>query len=106
MEWRTLTNGIDCGVFTTRYMKTYKGKTSWLFGFVNENEVKNRHNSQLHLLRHTYISKISLSDYNLERQRIFKETISFDKRLDKERYIKDLDKVIPERLKAFLGKEN
>ncbi|MFS7984723.1 hypothetical protein Hanom_Chr11g00989891 [Helianthus anomalus] len=68
MEWRKLTNGIDCGVFTMRHMETYKGKTPWLSGFVNENEVNNRQNSQLHLLRHRYISKIILSEYNLERQ--------------------------------------
>ncbi|MFS7927954.1 hypothetical protein Hanom_Chr04g00315211 [Helianthus anomalus] len=92
MEWRTLTNGIDCEVFTMRHMETYKEKTPWLTGFVNEDEVNNRHNSQLHLLRHRYISKIILSEYNMERQRIIKETIAFDKRSDKERYIKDLDK--------------
>ncbi|MFS7937861.1 hypothetical protein Hanom_Chr05g00432751 [Helianthus anomalus] len=51
------------------------------------------------------MSNIILSEYNLERQRIIKETIAFDKRPDNERDIKDLDKKIPERLKAFIGKD-
>ncbi|MFS7889964.1 putative Ulp1 protease family catalytic domain, papain-like cysteine peptidase superfamily [Helianthus anomalus] len=28
MKWRTLTNGIDCGVFTMRLMETYKGENT------------------------------------------------------------------------------
>ncbi|MFS7975671.1 hypothetical protein Hanom_Chr10g00883351 [Helianthus anomalus] len=47
-EWRTLTNGVDCGVFTMLHMETYKGKTLWLSGFVKEDEVNNRQNSQFH----------------------------------------------------------
>ncbi|MFS7937883.1 putative papain-like cysteine peptidase superfamily [Helianthus anomalus] len=105
MEWRTLTNGIDCGVFTMRHMEAYKGKTPWFSGFVKEDEVNKRQNSQLHLLRHRYMSKIILSEYNLDRQRITKETIAFDKTPENERDIKDLDKKIPERLKEFIGKD-
>ncbi|KAJ0754724.1 putative Ulp1 protease family catalytic domain, papain-like cysteine peptidase superfamily [Helianthus annuus] len=29
MDWRTLQNGCDCGVFTMRHMETYKGKSPW-----------------------------------------------------------------------------
>ncbi|MFS7937076.1 hypothetical protein Hanom_Chr05g00423261 [Helianthus anomalus] len=105
MEWKTLTNGIDFGVFTMRHMKTYKGGGApWLTGFVKEDEVNNRRNSQLHLLRHIYISKIILPEYNLERQRIAKETNAFDKRPDKEKYIKDLDKKNPREVEGIYWK--
>ncbi|KAF5803018.1 hypothetical protein HanXRQr2_Chr06g0266401 [Helianthus annuus] len=106
MEWRTENNGVDCGVFTMRHMETYKGeKTPWVTGFVKENEVNNRQNSQLHLPRHIYLSKIILSEHNVERQKIIELTNAFDKRPDREKYFKDLDKIIPDRLRAFIGKD-
>ncbi|MFS7913454.1 hypothetical protein Hanom_Chr02g00141981 [Helianthus anomalus] len=75
-----------------RHMETYKGKTLWISGFVKEDEVNNRQTSQLHLPRHIYPSKIILSEYNLERRRIIKETNAFDKRPDRDTFMKDLDK--------------
>ncbi|MFS8007248.1 hypothetical protein Hanom_Chr14g01258771 [Helianthus anomalus] len=52
------------------------------------------------------MSKIILSEYNLDRQRIIKETIAFDKRPGKERYISKIwTKKILERLIAFIGKD-
>ncbi|KAF5819634.1 putative papain-like cysteine peptidase superfamily [Helianthus annuus] len=106
MEWRTENNGVDCGVFTMRHMETYKGeKTPWVTGFVKENEVNNRQNSQLHLLRHRYLSKIILSEHNVHREKVIKLANAFDKRPDKEKYMKDLEKIIPDRLRAFIGKD-
>ncbi|MFS7964387.1 putative papain-like cysteine peptidase superfamily [Helianthus anomalus] len=29
IDWRTLQNRVDCGVFTMRHMETYKGKSPW-----------------------------------------------------------------------------
>ncbi|XP_022010510.1 uncharacterized protein LOC110910109 [Helianthus annuus] len=106
MDWRTGNNGVDCGVFTMHHMETYKGeKTPWVTGFVKEDEVNNRQNSQLHLLRHRYLSKSILSEHNMHRELIIKKENAFDKRPDKERYMKDLENIIPARLSAFIGKE-
>ncbi|KAJ0668989.1 putative Ulp1 protease family catalytic domain, papain-like cysteine peptidase superfamily [Helianthus annuus] len=105
MDWRTENNSVDCGVFTMRHMETYKGeKTPWVTGFVKEDEVNNRQNSQLHLLRHKYLSKIILSDHNVHREQVIKKANAFDKRPNKEKYMKDLEKIIPDRLSAFIGK--
>ncbi|KAJ0802036.1 putative papain-like cysteine peptidase superfamily [Helianthus annuus] len=105
MDLRMKNNGVDCGVFTMHHMETYKGdKIPWVTGFVKEDEVNNRQNSQLHLLRHRYLSKIILSEHNMHRQRIIKKTNAFDKRPDKERYMKDLDKIIPDRMSRYFGK--
>ncbi|MFS7953987.1 hypothetical protein Hanom_Chr07g00625051 [Helianthus anomalus] len=38
MDWRTLQNGVDCGVFTMRHMKTYKGKSPRNPGFLSEDK--------------------------------------------------------------------
>ncbi|KAJ0471516.1 hypothetical protein HanHA89_Chr15g0597011 [Helianthus annuus] len=81
-----------------RHMETYKGdQKPWATGFVNEDEVNNRQKAQLHLLRTRYLSKIILSEHNMHRQKIIKMANAFDKRPDKERYMKDLDKIIPEK---------
>ncbi|KAJ0748571.1 hypothetical protein HanOQP8_Chr05g0202581 [Helianthus annuus] len=105
MDWRTKNNGVDCGVFTMRHMETYKGdQKPWVTGFVKEDEVNNRPNSQLHLLRHRYLSKIILSEHNMHRQDKIKKANAFDKRPDKERYMKDLDKIIPDRMSRYFGK--
>ncbi|MFS7947338.1 hypothetical protein Hanom_Chr06g00547171 [Helianthus anomalus] len=55
-------------------------------------------------MRHKYITKIILSEYNLECQQIIKETNAFDKRSDKEKYIKDLDKKNPREVEGIYWK--
>ncbi|MFS7917833.1 hypothetical protein Hanom_Chr03g00193811 [Helianthus anomalus] len=80
-------------------------KTPWVTGFVKEDEENNRQNSQLHLLRHRYLSKIILFEHNVHRQLIIKKANAFDKRPDKQKYLKDLDQIIPARMSAFIGKD-
>ncbi|KAJ0476936.1 putative Ulp1 protease family catalytic domain, papain-like cysteine peptidase superfamily [Helianthus annuus] len=107
MDWRTKNNGVDCGVFMMRHLETYKGdQKPWATGFVNEDEVNNRQKAQLHLLRTRYLSKIILSEHNMHRLKIIKMANAFDKMPDKERYMKDLDKEIPERMKIYFGRGN
>ncbi|XP_035840200.1 uncharacterized protein LOC110909597 [Helianthus annuus] len=107
MDWRTKNNGVDCGVFTMRHMETYKGdQKPWVTGFMNEDEVNNRQKAQLHLLRTRYLRKIILSEHNMHRQKIIKMANAFDKRPDKERYMKDLDKIIPQRMSTYFDREN
>ncbi|MFS7979938.1 hypothetical protein Hanom_Chr10g00933561 [Helianthus anomalus] len=59
MEWRTITNGVDCGgeSLQWKHMETYKGKTLWISGFVKEDEVNNRQNTGI-LVRLFYPSTI------------------------------------------------
>ncbi|KAF5799731.1 putative papain-like cysteine peptidase superfamily [Helianthus annuus] len=107
MDWRTKNNGVDCGVFTMRHMETYKrDQKPWVTGFVNEDEVNNRQKAQPHLLRTRYLSKIILSEHNMHRLKIIKMANAFDKMPDKERYMKDLDTEIPERMKIYFDRGN
>ncbi|KAJ0623783.1 hypothetical protein HanIR_Chr01g0036041 [Helianthus annuus] len=78
MDWRALQNGVDCGVFTMRHMETYKGKSPWNPGFVNEDK-KTIQDSQLRFLRYRYLSKIILSDYNLIRKEVYDKAKEFAK---------------------------
>ncbi|MFS7946766.1 hypothetical protein Hanom_Chr06g00540161 [Helianthus anomalus] len=106
MDWRKKNNDIDCGVFTMRHMETYKGeKTPRVTGFGKEDEVNNKETSQLHLLRHIYLSKIILSEHNIHCEKIIKKANAFDKRPDKERYMRDLENRIPARMSAYFGKQ-
>ncbi|KAJ0791327.1 putative Ulp1 protease family catalytic domain, papain-like cysteine peptidase superfamily [Helianthus annuus] len=91
MDWRTLENGVNCGVFTMRHMETYKGKTPWNLGFVNEDR-KDVQDSKLRFLRYCYLSKIVLSDYNLIRKQVFDAAKEFEKNSGKVDMLKDLDK--------------
>ncbi|MFS7928468.1 hypothetical protein Hanom_Chr04g00321111 [Helianthus anomalus] len=78
MDWRTLENGVDCGVFTMRHMETYKGKTPWNPGFENEKR-KPVQDSQLRFLRYRYLCKPVLSEYNLIRKEVFEAAKEFEK---------------------------
>ncbi|KAJ0801025.1 hypothetical protein HanPI659440_Chr03g0112041 [Helianthus annuus] len=102
MDWRTLENGVDCGVFTMRHMETYKGKTPWNPGFVNEDR-KDVQDSQLRFLRYRYLNKIVLSEYNLIRKQVFEAAKEFEKNSAKVDMLKDLDKKISQRLDEFFN---
>ncbi|MFS7934813.1 hypothetical protein Hanom_Chr05g00396091 [Helianthus anomalus] len=104
MEWIIVKNVVQCGVFTMRHMETYKRETPWTCGFAKEGENNNRPDAQLRLLRNRYLSKIFLSEYNLQRQEIIKATKTFDKRLDRDAYLEDLDKNIEARLDLYFGR--
>ncbi|KAF5767406.1 hypothetical protein HanRHA438_Chr14g0633891 [Helianthus annuus] len=103
MEWRTLQNEVDCDVFTMRHMETYKGKSPWNLGFVNEDK-KDIQDSQLRFLRYRYLSKIVLSDYNLVRKGVFDAAKEFEKNSGNV-VLNDLDNKISERLDKFFNRE-
>ena len=64
MPWRTLSNQVDCGVFTMRHMETFMGCEPGEFksGFKNESAAQDL---QLHKLRFRYMNRIMLSGHNL-----------------------------------------
>ncbi|KAJ0847143.1 putative papain-like cysteine peptidase superfamily [Helianthus annuus] len=102
MDWRTLQNGCDCGVFTMRHMETYKGKSPWNPGFENGDK-KKRQDSQLRFLRYRYFSKIVLSDYNLIRKEVFEKAKEFTKKASTVDILRDLDNKIKDRLDQFFS---
>ncbi|XP_035845347.1 uncharacterized protein LOC110933857 [Helianthus annuus] len=109
MDWRTLQNGCDCGVFTMRHMETYKGKSPWDAGFKTEDQ-KKMQDSQLRFLRYRYLSKIILSDYNLIRKEVYDKATDFMKNSIPADALHDLDIKISNRLDQFFklkkGKQN
>ncbi|KAJ0770934.1 hypothetical protein HanPI659440_Chr07g0263281 [Helianthus annuus] len=102
MDWRTLQNGCDCGVFTMRHMETYKGKSPRNPGFVNEDK-KTIQDSQLRFLRYPYLSKIVLSDYNLIRKEVYDKAKEFTKNASSVDVLRDLDNKIRVRLDQFFN---
>ncbi|MFS7919188.1 hypothetical protein Hanom_Chr03g00209861 [Helianthus anomalus] len=84
MDWRTLQNRVDCGVFTMRYMETYKGKSPWNPGFVNEDK-KAIQDSQLRFLR----------------KQVYDKAKEFVKTASTEDVLNDLDNKIRNRLDQF-----
>ncbi|KAJ0623782.1 putative papain-like cysteine peptidase superfamily [Helianthus annuus] len=100
MDWRTLQNGVDCGVFTMRHMETYKGKSPWNPGFVNEDK-KTIQDSQLRFLRYRYLSKIVLSDYNLISKEVYDRAKEFAKTARPVDVLNVLDNIIRDRLDEF-----
>ncbi|XP_071695838.1 uncharacterized protein [Rutidosis leptorrhynchoides] len=63
MPWRTAKNGVDCGVFLMRHMETFPGSgmAGWDAGFAKEDDPQNE---QLLGLRHKYLAKILLWEFN------------------------------------------
>jgi hypothetical protein len=68
MDWRTLKNHVDCGVFLMRHMETYKGDDviAWQVecGLCNEEEGDNVQQKQLYDLRRKYVAKILMHKIN------------------------------------------
>ncbi|KAM0052863.1 hypothetical protein Hdeb2414_s0007g00253311 [Helianthus debilis subsp. tardiflorus] len=100
MDWRTLQDGVDYGVFAMRHMETYKGKSTWNPGFVNEDK-KTIQDSQLRFLRYRYLSKIVLSNYNLIRKEVYDKAKEFAKTASPIDMLNDLDNKIRDRLDQF-----
>ncbi|KAL8225969.1 hypothetical protein R6Q57_018526, partial [Mikania cordata] len=63
LPWKTMKNGVDCGIFSMKHMKTYMGGgvMKWKTGLHQEFEARNK---ELNQLRFKYLCKILLSNAN------------------------------------------
>ncbi|KAJ0786378.1 hypothetical protein HanOQP8_Chr02g0054771 [Helianthus annuus] len=81
--WQTCYNGIDCGIFLMRHMKTYSGTTveQWMCGFSPERDIKGEilpiKAKEIEDLRKKYLSKLLLSDVNTARGNVEREVQEF-----------------------------
>ncbi|KAD3067805.1 hypothetical protein E3N88_35685 [Mikania micrantha] len=69
LPWKTTKNGVDCGIFCMRHMKTYMGggPKKWNSRLLNESEGQNK---QLNQLRFKYLCKILMSNVNFLKEDI------------------------------------
>lgn len=72
MKWRTIYNGVDCGIFVMRHMETYMGQrcNKWDCGLDDESDTQT---DQLNALRVKYLTKILLSKINILRDKVITE---------------------------------
>lgn len=99
ISWRKESTYTDSGIFAMRHMETYDGSGSRSFkcGF----EKKGIEEQQmLDDLRRKYVTKILLSDINLNRDAFINEVNTYEKLpgYEKQRLKKDANKKIQERL--------
>lgn len=78
MDWQTLNNSVDCGVFLMRHMEVYRGGGSDNFPGDLEPELDGQA-PQLAELRKKYVAKILLSDFNLCKASFLKTLDEYDK---------------------------
>ncbi|KAL8225818.1 hypothetical protein R6Q57_018375 [Mikania cordata] len=73
LPWKTTENGVDCGVFCMRHMKTYMGGgvKGWRCGLLNESDAQCK---QLNQLRIKYLCKILTSSVNFLKDDILART--------------------------------
>ncbi|KAL4579736.1 hypothetical protein LXL04_015900 [Taraxacum kok-saghyz] len=85
MNWRTMGNYNDCGVFCMRHMETYMGYSSgnWSCGLHKESP---KQQQEIDYLRFKYLTKILLSDINQLRDKIIAQTEKFAKKSPQEIY--------------------
>lgn len=78
MSWRTEANFVDCGVFAMRHMEVYKGNGTVGFdtGFLKEDSDQKK---QLDGLRVKFLTKLLLSDLNMRKNEIMKESEEYEK---------------------------
>lgn len=84
LKWKTIYNGVDCGIFVMRHMETFKGEQQAKYdcGLVSESIPQK---TQLDTLRVKYLGKMLLSDRNLQKQFVIKEAEKFHKLEENER---------------------
>ncbi|KAL8215790.1 hypothetical protein R6Q57_022627 [Mikania cordata] len=77
LPWKTINNGVDCGVFCMRHMETYigggvKGRRC---GLVNESDAQCK---KLNQLMRKYLCKILTSSVNLLKDDVLVQAITHD----------------------------
>ncbi|MFS8026999.1 hypothetical protein Hanom_Chr16g01493281 [Helianthus anomalus] len=78
MDWRTKSNGIDCGILAMRHMEMYIGQlASWECGLAKENAPNDLQQKQLNNPRIKYIVKILLHSQNENRRKLIKSLNKF-----------------------------
>ncbi|KAJ9560059.1 hypothetical protein OSB04_005219 [Centaurea solstitialis] len=79
MEWCSMENKVDCGIFVMRHMEAYNGENmeAWNCGF--DTDLKKQKN-QINWLRSKYAAKMLLSKKNINRRTVIDEMDTFDAR--------------------------
>ncbi|MFS7902384.1 hypothetical protein Hanom_Chr01g00010651 [Helianthus anomalus] len=77
IEWATIGNSVDCGVFAMRHTETWFGETDvkWDSGFPLAHTQKK---SSLTRLRKKYTCKIISSEANLRRNEVMGEAVAWN----------------------------
>ena len=78
MEWRTIKNVTDCGVFVMRHMETYMGRGTFFHEFKKAGIGQI---VQIKMLRAKYLAKIVLMDINEEKGKFLKEAEAYVKKI-------------------------
>ncbi|KAL8215888.1 hypothetical protein R6Q57_022725, partial [Mikania cordata] len=81
---KTITKGIDCGVFCMGHMKTYMGggPKKWSSSLMNESEGRNK---QLNKLRVKYLCKILMSNVKFLKEDVLVQSRRHDDLDEKKR---------------------
>ncbi|GKB74951.1 ulp1 protease family, C-terminal catalytic domain-containing protein [Tanacetum coccineum] len=96
MDWRSIYNCIDCGIFVMRHMETYVGRGIFWKEFKKEGQGQEL---QLRILRIKYLTKIIMLSINERRGKVMKEADEYTKTQTKSsRIIKDENLIVSDNL--------
>ncbi|KAL8237591.1 hypothetical protein R6Q59_018672 [Mikania micrantha] len=71
LEWATINNVTDCGIFAIKHMEMFMGSyRKFECGF---KKVESQHRKQINTLRKKYASRILLSNFNVPREKVLME---------------------------------
>ena len=102
MGCRTLSNFVDCGIFTMRHMETYRGEGHYghRCGLRTEGKAQK---FLLNDLRSKYVAKILLCEINKKKEEVESETESYKSLSigEKRRLSADASATIMERMKKM-----